>query len=68
MDETEDDLIMCEDSSCKIIWFHFKYMCIKKISKEKWFCPECWKKERRYKNKMSETFLWFNLLRSGPTK
>ena len=44
MDETEDDLIMCEDSSCKIIWFHFKCMCIKKIPKRKCFCPECRKK------------------------
>ena len=33
MDETEDDLIMCEYNSCKIIWFHFKCMCIKKYLK-----------------------------------
>ena len=33
MDETEDDLIMCEDNFCKIIWFHFKCMCIKKYLK-----------------------------------
>ena len=46
MDGTEDDLIMCEDNSCKIIWFHFKCMCIKKIPKGKWFCPECRKKKK----------------------
>ena len=46
MDGTEDDLIMCEDSSCKIIWFHFKCMRIKKIPKGKWFCPECRKKRK----------------------
>ena len=33
MDEKEDDLIMCEDNSCKIIWFYFKCMRIKKIPK-----------------------------------
>ena len=33
MDETEDDLIMCEHNSCKIIWFHFKCICIKKYLK-----------------------------------
>ena len=46
MDGTEDDLIMCEDNSCKIIWFHFKCMRIKKIPKGKWFCPECRKKRK----------------------
>ena len=46
MDETEDDLMMCVDISCKIMWFHFKCMLIKKIPKGKWFCPECRKKER----------------------
>ena len=30
MDETEEDWIMSEDNSCKIIWFHFKCMRIKK--------------------------------------
>ena len=33
MDETEDDLKMCEDNFCKIIWFHFKCVCIKKYLK-----------------------------------
>ena len=43
MDETEDNLIMCEDNSCKIIWFHFKCMHIKKYL---WFCPECREKKK----------------------
>ena len=30
MNETEDYLIMCKDNSCKIIWFHFESMLIKK--------------------------------------
>ena len=50
MDETEDDLIMCEDNSSKIIWFHFKCMHIKKKPKGKWFCLEC-RENRKIKEK-----------------
>ena len=50
MDETEDEMITCEDNSCKIFWFHFKSMPIKKIPKGKWLCPEC-RRERKIINK-----------------
>ena len=44
MDEADDDLIICEDNSCKIFWFHLKCMQTNKIPKGKWFCPKCRKK------------------------
>ena len=67
MDATEDDLIMCEYNSCKIIWFHFKCMCIKKYLKGNGFVQNQEKRKIIQKEKF-ETFLWFNLLRSDPTK
>ena len=46
MDETEDDVIISEDNSCRIIWFHLKCMRTKKIPKGKWFCPAFRKKRK----------------------
>ena len=46
MDKTDDDLIMCQDNSCKIICFHFKCMRIKKIPKAKWFVQNAGKKRK----------------------
>lgn len=38
------DMICCDDSSCRIGWFHFACVGLKKAPKGKWFCEECKKK------------------------
>uniref|UniRef100_A0A672J7U1 PHD-type domain-containing protein n=1 Tax=Salarias fasciatus TaxID=181472 RepID=A0A672J7U1_SALFA len=34
-------IVGCDSENCKIQWFHFGCMEIKKTPKGKWFCPEC---------------------------
>lgn len=57
MNEAKDYLTMCEDNSCKILWFHFKSMLIKKNPKGNRFCPEFRKKRKvMQKRKCSRQF------------
>jgi len=42
------NMIMCDNDSCSIEWFHYKCAKIKRAPKGKWFCQKC-----RYKNKPS---------------
>ena len=40
--QSEDNLIGCDNSTCKIKWFYLKNVSfIKKVPKGKWFCPDC---------------------------
>ena len=41
MSHSEDNLFGCDNYTCKIKWFHLKCVLIKKIPKDKWFCPDC---------------------------
>ena len=63
MGETEDDLIMCEDKTLVKLSGSILNSCVsKKYLKGNGFVQNAGKKERSYKKKMFETFLWFNLL------
>nr|CDS26762.1 inhibitor of growth protein [Hymenolepis microstoma] len=35
------DMIACDNSRCKIEWFHFACVDVKVQPKGKWFCPKC---------------------------
>ncbi len=35
------NMIECENNNCKIGWFHFKCVKIKKVPKNEWLCPYC---------------------------
>lgn len=43
--EEEGTMIYCEGESCLIKWFHVSCMGIKRIPKNKWYCPDCRKKK-----------------------
>lgn len=46
------EMIACDNKECPIEWFHFPCVNLKSKPKGKWYCPECfnsnkkWKKER----------------------
>lgn len=46
------EMIACDNKDCPIEWFHFPCVNLKSKPKGKWYCPECfntnkkWKKER----------------------
>ena len=63
MGETEDDLVMCEDKTLVKLSGSILNACVsKKYLEGNGFVQNAGKKERSYKKKMFETFLWFNLL------
>ena len=35
------NMIMCDNKSCAIVWFHFDCLRITSPPKGKWFCPSC---------------------------
>ena len=37
----EGRMIACANSSCKIEWFHYKCVGIKRAPKGDWYCPDC---------------------------
>ena len=34
-------MICCDNPECKILWFHYKCVGIKRAPKGEWFCPNC---------------------------
>ena len=40
-------MIACDNAECYIQWFHTKCLHVKKILKEKWFCPDCCKRKQK---------------------
>ncbi|MEN2497091.1 MAG: hypothetical protein MHMPM18_005161 [Marteilia pararefringens] len=36
-------MIACDNQDCKIEWFHFRCVNLKKTPSDKWFCPDCLK-------------------------
>ena len=39
--EDEGEMILCDNDSCGIKWFHTECLRITDIPKGKWFCPDC---------------------------
>ncbi|GAM18479.1 hypothetical protein SAMD00019534_016540 [Acytostelium subglobosum LB1] len=39
------EMIECENSGCKIEWFHFECVGLSNPPKGKWYCPDCVKKK-----------------------
>ena len=37
----EGTMMACDNSDCKIEWFHKKCLKLKFIPKSKWYCPDC---------------------------
>ena len=37
----EKGRMTCENDDCKISWFHFSCLKIKRAPKGDWFCPDC---------------------------
>ena len=48
--EGDEEMIACDDNTCRIQWFHVSCLRIKKIPKGKWFCPDC----RKCKSKLKK--------------
>lgn len=40
-----DEMVACDGSGCKIEWFHFACVGLRKKPKGQWFCDECKKKK-----------------------
>ena len=38
---SEGDMIACDNANCKIEWFHFDCVGIRKAPRGKWYCLEC---------------------------
>ena len=56
--EDGQEMIACDDNTCRIQWFHVSCLHIKKIPKGKWFCPDCRKlKSKKRSNVFLATFL-----------
>ncbi|KMZ64207.1 PHD finger protein ING1 [Zostera marina] len=45
------EMVACDNSECKIEWFHFGCVGLKEQPKGKWFCSECTGKQKRRKYK-----------------
>jgi len=39
----EGSMIACDDSACKIEWFHQSCFKLKNLPRGKWYCPDCCK-------------------------
>ena len=52
----EGDMIACDNSKCKIEWFHLKCLKMSKApkGKAKWYCPDCRKLEQFKRSKKSK--------------
>ena len=35
------EMIMCDNSTCNIQWFHVDCLKLKAVPKGKWYCPNC---------------------------
>lgn len=36
------NMVMCDSETCKVIWFHYKCVNLKRAPKaKKWYCPQC---------------------------
>ncbi|WOL05788.1 PHD finger protein ING1 isoform X2 [Canna indica] len=44
-------MVACDNSSCKIEWFHFDCVGLKEQPKGKWYCPSCSGQQKRRKGK-----------------
>ena len=45
--EDHDDMIMCDDENCKIVWYHLVCLKMKRVPKGKWLCPNCRKLSKK---------------------
>lgn len=43
------EMIACDDNTCRIQWFHISCLRLKKVPKGKWFCPDCRKLKSKTK-------------------
>lgn len=41
--EESGKMIMCDNPSCKYVWFHYKCVGIQWACKGTWLCPQCTK-------------------------
>ena len=35
------NMVACDNTKCRIEWFHFKCVGLTKTPKNKWYCPDC---------------------------
>ena len=49
----QEELVGCDNPSCKIKWFHLSYLQLKlsQLPKGKWYCPDCHKEKYQSKCK-----------------
>ena len=40
-EEEHGEMIMCENPTCKYVWFHFSCIGIQQAPEGAWYCPEC---------------------------
>ncbi|KAL9230165.1 hypothetical protein vseg_005552 [Gypsophila vaccaria] len=45
------EMVGCDNSECRIEWFHFGCVGVKEKPKGKWYCPDCSGKQKRRKGK-----------------
>eukprot|EP00301_Raphidiophrys_heterophryoidea_P002821 c11303_g1_i1.p1 GENE.c11303_g1_i1~~c11303_g1_i1.p1 ORF type:complete len:218 (+),score=19.00 c11303_g1_i1:425-1078(+) len=45
------EMVACDNAECKVEWFHFECVGLKKQPKGRWFCPECADEQIKKKQK-----------------
>lgn len=46
------EMIMCDNSTCDIQWFHVDCLKLKAVPKGKWYCPNCSTKRKQRKRSL----------------
>ena len=60
--EGDQQMIACDDNTCRIQWFYVSCLSIKKIPKCKWFYQDCRKLISKAKKNVSNFFIYYSLL------
>ena len=50
----EGSMIACDNSACKIEWFHQSCLKLKNLPRGKWYCPDCRKLPQFSKGKKKQ--------------
>eukprot|EP00299_Pterocystis_sp_00344_P009357 c3915_g1_i1.p1 GENE.c3915_g1_i1~~c3915_g1_i1.p1 ORF type:complete len:166 (+),score=33.24 c3915_g1_i1:217-714(+) len=45
------EMVACDNPECKVEWFHFECVGLKKQPKGRWFCPECTENNNKKRQK-----------------